>query len=574
MAFKRPDRTKQTSTSTGTGDITPSGAVASWLPFSAGLVAGDTFPGVIEGRDANGLQTSEWETGIYTWTAGNAIARTTVTGSSNGGALVNFASASLVCFVGLNKDGLDDIAEERATVQAAAAVASHAGTNTHAQIDSHLASTSNPHAVTAVQAGADPTGTASGLIATHAGLADPHTGYQLESDVFETAAAGKVPKATSRGVLDPSWLALCDCGDGSDGDLVVTGTVYMSRDMQYRTLTISGAGKIVNDSSAGDPGGWILRAQVLDVSAAAASSITGKYNPTTAGSGVGIAGGATGTAGAGGSTGSHYGATVGASAPGQPGGAGTTGAGGAGTAAGNIVGVVGGYLRGAGGAGGAGSGGAGGAGGAATGVSTFVDSFVPEYPPAAMQRLFSASQQPYTCCGALNGGGGGAGGGNGAAAGGGGGGGQSGSKVLDVRVGVVIVSSNTAAPMIDGRGGIGGAGGSASNANAGGGGGGGGASGCRVHFQAGVIVADANVAGWVDASGGTGGAGGNGNGTGTGGTGGGGGGGGRITVRRRALGTVSENDARATAGSAGSAPSGATGGAGGAGASCVVGLLS
>lgn len=532
MSYVRPDRVRETSTTTGTGSITLAGAVTGWRTFTASMSAADTFPYVIEGRDSDGLQTTEWETGIGTFTAG-ALARTTVTGSSNSGNLVSFSSASLVCFVGLNKDGLDDIAEERAAVEAASAVS------------------------------------------THAGAADPHTGYQLESDVVETAAAGKVPKATSYGALDPSWLALCDCGDGSDGDLAVTGTVYMSRDMQYRTLTISGAGKIVNDSSSTDPGGWILRAQVLDVSAAAASSITGKYNPTTGGTGTGAAaGGATGTAGATGATSSHYGATVGTSAPGVSGGAGTTGAGGAGTAAGNIVGVVGGYLRGAGGAGGAGSGGAGGAGGAATGVTQFNDPIVPEYPPAAMQRNFSASQQPYTCCGALNGGGGGAGGGNGAAAGGGGGAGQNGSKVLDVRVGVVIVGSNTAAPMIDGRGGIGGAGGSASNANCGGGGGGGGASGCRVHFQAGVIVADANVAGWVAASGGTGGAGGNGNGTGTGGTGGTGGGGGRVTVRRRALGTVTENDARATAGSAGSAPSGATGGAGGAGASCVVGLLS
>jgi len=38
------------------------------------------------------------------------------------------------------------------------------GTNTHAQIDTHLANTSNPHATTAAQVGADPTGTAAAAI--------------------------------------------------------------------------------------------------------------------------------------------------------------------------------------------------------------------------------------------------------------------------------------------------------------------------------------------------------------------------------------------------------------------------
>jgi len=58
------------------------------------------------------------------------------------------------------------------------------GTNTHAQIDtaisnsaSHIANTSNPHNTTAAQVGADPTGTASGLLASHVAAADPHTQY-------------------------------------------------------------------------------------------------------------------------------------------------------------------------------------------------------------------------------------------------------------------------------------------------------------------------------------------------------------------------------------------------------------
>lgn len=58
---------------------------------------------------------------------------------------------------------------------------SGAGTNTHAQIDSHIANTSNPHNTTAVQVGADPVGTAAAEVAAHVALADPHTQYLLET---------------------------------------------------------------------------------------------------------------------------------------------------------------------------------------------------------------------------------------------------------------------------------------------------------------------------------------------------------------------------------------------------------
>jgi hypothetical protein len=141
MSYVRPDRVRETSTTTGTGSITLAGAVTGWRTFTASMSAADTFPYVIEGRDANGAQTSEWETGIGTFTGG-ALARTTVTGSSNSGNAVSFSSASLVCFVGLNKDGLDDIAEERAAA----------------------------------------------AVATHVAAGDPHTGYVLESR--EAVASG------------------------------------------------------------------------------------------------------------------------------------------------------------------------------------------------------------------------------------------------------------------------------------------------------------------------------------------------------------------------------------------------
>ena len=72
--------------------------------------------------------------------------------------------------------------EESGTADAA--VAAHAGTNTHAQIDaalltsaSHIANTANPHNATASQVGADPAGTAASLLAAHVLAPDPHSGY-------------------------------------------------------------------------------------------------------------------------------------------------------------------------------------------------------------------------------------------------------------------------------------------------------------------------------------------------------------------------------------------------------------
>jgi len=51
--------------------------------------------------------------------------------------------------------------------------AAHAGTNTHAQIDTHLASTSNPHSVTAAQAGALAAAAFSGLAKITVGTSAP-----------------------------------------------------------------------------------------------------------------------------------------------------------------------------------------------------------------------------------------------------------------------------------------------------------------------------------------------------------------------------------------------------------------
>lgn len=61
---------------------------------------------------------------------------------------------------------------------------SGAGTNTHAQIDSHIANTSNPHSTTAAQVGADPVGSAAAAQAFSIQRAN-HTGTQTASTISD-----------------------------------------------------------------------------------------------------------------------------------------------------------------------------------------------------------------------------------------------------------------------------------------------------------------------------------------------------------------------------------------------------
>jgi hypothetical protein len=93
------------------------------------------------------------------------------------------------------------------------------GTNTHAVIDAHLASTANPHAVTAAQAGADPVGTAAAAVAAHVGLPDPHTQYALDTDlaayVLKSLYAVKGDVLFASGASTPVALSV-----GSDGDVL------------------------------------------------------------------------------------------------------------------------------------------------------------------------------------------------------------------------------------------------------------------------------------------------------------------------------------------------------------------
>lgn len=95
MAFVSASRVKETSTTTGTGNLTLDGAVSKFRAFSAVYANNDTFSYSIVHSGA-----AEWEVGIGTYVSATpAIARTTVLASSNAGALVNFSEGTKDVFV-------------------------------------------------------------------------------------------------------------------------------------------------------------------------------------------------------------------------------------------------------------------------------------------------------------------------------------------------------------------------------------------------------------------------------------------------------------------------------------------
>lgn len=92
----------------------------------------------------------------------------------------------------------------------------------------------------------------------------------LIDETSGAADAGKGIKTNEEGFLDRSFLKY-DCGDGSDGDVVISSPTTLTRDMYYNNLT-------VNDVL--EPNGWAIYVkEVLD------GSGTIRYNGSTGGAG-------------------------------------------------------------------------------------------------------------------------------------------------------------------------------------------------------------------------------------------------------------------------------------------------
>ena len=106
MALIVNDRVKETTTTTGTGDITFAGAVSGFETFAAGIGNSNTTYYAISHRSAN-----EFEVGLGTLAADSStIARTTVISSSNSDSAVDFSAGTkdIFCTLPASKAVLKD----------------------------------------------------------------------------------------------------------------------------------------------------------------------------------------------------------------------------------------------------------------------------------------------------------------------------------------------------------------------------------------------------------------------------------------------------------------------------------
>ena len=90
------DRIKETSTTTGTGDLTLLGAVAQFVAFSTRYAVSPSaiFPYAIVGQSG-----TEWEVGYGYLSGASTLVRSVVNYSSNGDAAVNFSAGTKDVFV-------------------------------------------------------------------------------------------------------------------------------------------------------------------------------------------------------------------------------------------------------------------------------------------------------------------------------------------------------------------------------------------------------------------------------------------------------------------------------------------
>ena len=96
MAFILKDRVKESTTTTGTGNISLGGALATFETFQSYLSNGDTTFYAIA-HTSSGVD--EWEVGLGTWNTGNTLSRTTVLAGSNGTSAVTFSAGTKDVFM-------------------------------------------------------------------------------------------------------------------------------------------------------------------------------------------------------------------------------------------------------------------------------------------------------------------------------------------------------------------------------------------------------------------------------------------------------------------------------------------
>ena len=95
------DRVRETSTTTGTGDITTAGASVGYRTFNTAFGMQVRFDYVIQAVDGSGVPTGDWEVGSGYLSGATTLVRNVVYASSNSGALVSFAAGTKDLFCSL-----------------------------------------------------------------------------------------------------------------------------------------------------------------------------------------------------------------------------------------------------------------------------------------------------------------------------------------------------------------------------------------------------------------------------------------------------------------------------------------
>lgn len=95
MALVLADRVKETTTTTGTGDISLGGAETNFVAFGSALSNADTtYYAIIDDGNA------DFEIGIGTYTSGtNSLSRDTILDSTNAGSVVNLGAGTKSIFI-------------------------------------------------------------------------------------------------------------------------------------------------------------------------------------------------------------------------------------------------------------------------------------------------------------------------------------------------------------------------------------------------------------------------------------------------------------------------------------------
>jgi hypothetical protein len=123
MAHIVEDRVLETTTTTSTGNITLAGAITGFRTFSSVMTAAtDTCWYYIEGVDANGNATGEYESGLGTYVSSNTLARTAVSRSSNSNGLVNLSAGTKRVGITLIGDAIMSRGDVQAMAQGAYSV--------------------------------------------------------------------------------------------------------------------------------------------------------------------------------------------------------------------------------------------------------------------------------------------------------------------------------------------------------------------------------------------------------------------------------------------------------------------